>query len=92
MAAVASSPGWDRRWHWLVVLLVSCLPFYIFEYFGANLQFYVSMYCTAVWGCFSSYPGFWPARGVWFGSLGAFPRSAHLRLKLKAMAIEKPEL
>ena len=28
----------------------------------------------------------------WFGSLGTFLRSAHLRLELKAMAIEKPEL
>ena len=50
------------------------------------------MYCTAVWGCFSPYPGFWPAHGVWFGSLGTFLRSAHFRLELKAMAIGKPEL
>ena len=29
MAAVTISPGWDRRWHWSAVLLVSRLPSYI---------------------------------------------------------------
>ena len=50
------------------------------------------LYFTAVFGCFSAYLGLWPARGVWFGSLGTFLRSAHFRLELKAMAIGKPEL
>ena len=69
---------------WIFIGISLLFYIWIFARFYDLCVYVLLWYCTVVLGLFSPHPGFWPVRGVWFGNLGPFPRSALFKAGIKS--------